>query len=157
MVFMDRCYPPRSSYPSCIQLSASSGNNYELKPQYITMLPKFAGADSNDAYMFINEFEEVYAMLKIKELTEDAIKLRFIPFMLRDVAKKWLYSLATNSITTWKDFVEIFLKKFFPRHKTAKSRSAINQLCQNTDEPFWKYLDRFKDLLSQCPHHGIER
>ena len=112
------------------------------------MLPKFAGKDSEDAYMFISEFEEVCAMLKIKELTEDAIKLCSIPFALRDVAKKWLYSLATNSITTWKDFMEIILKKIFPRHKTAMIRSAINQFCQNADEPFWKYLDRFKDLLS---------
>ena len=62
------------------------------------MLPKFAGVESEDAYMFISEFEEVCAMLKIQHLTEDAIKLRFIPFALRDLAKKWLYSLETNSI-----------------------------------------------------------
>src|ERR1700734_1102009 len=92
-VLMDRCYPPRSSHPSCIQLPATTSNNYELKPQYITMLPKFAGAESEDAYMFIREFEEVCAMLKIQHLTEDVIKLRFIPFALRDLAKKWLYSL----------------------------------------------------------------
>lgn len=24
-------------------------------------------------------------------------------------------------------------------------------------EPFWKYFDRFKDLLIQCPHHGLEK
>ena len=121
------------------------------------MLSKFAGAKSEDAYMFISEFEEVCAMMKIQQLTEDAIKLCFIPFALRDLAKKWLYSLATNSITTWQEFVEIFPKKFFPRHKTAKIWSAINQFGQKTDEPFWKYFDRFKNLLSQCPHHRIER
>ena len=96
-------------------------------------------------------------MLRIQQLSEDAIKLHFIPFALRDLAKKWLYSLATNTITTWGEFVEVFLKKFFPRHKTAKIGSAINQFSKHTDEPFWIYLDRFKDLLSQCPHHGIER
>ena len=24
-------------------------------------------------------------------------------------------------------------------------------------EPFWRYFERFKDLLVQCPHHGIEK
>ena len=26
-----------------------------------------------------------------------------------------------------------------------------------TSEPFWKYFERFKDLLAQCPHHGKEK
>ena len=62
--------------------------------------------------MFINEFEEVCTMMKIKQLTDDGVKLRFIPFSLRDNAKKWLYSLITNSITTWAEFVAVFLKSF---------------------------------------------
>ena len=24
-------------------------------------------------------------------------------------------------------------------------------------ESFWKYLDRFKNLLYQCPHHGLDQ
>jgi len=147
-VLMDRCYPPRSSHPSCIQLPPPNEHQYELKPHYLTMLPKFYGKESEDAYMFISEFEEVCTMLKIQHLSEDAIKLRFIPFALRDNAKKWLYSLATNSVTTWKEFITIFLKKYYPMHKTAKIRSEINQFRQKSGEPFWKYLECFKDLLS---------
>jgi hypothetical protein len=62
LVLMDRCYPPRTAQPSCIRLPAPAGNQYEIKPQYISMLPKFSGLDSEDAYIFINEFEEVCAM-----------------------------------------------------------------------------------------------
>ena len=40
-------------------------------------------------------------------------RLRFIPFSLRDNAKKWLYNLIANSISTWAKFVAVFLKKFF--------------------------------------------
>ena len=50
-------------------------------------------------------------MMRIRQLSEDGVKLRFIPFSLRDNAKKWLYSLSTNSITTWAEFVAVFLKK----------------------------------------------
>ena len=76
--------------------------------------------------MFISEFEEVCVMLMIQQLTEDAVKLCFIPFALKYNAKKWLYSLNTNSITTWEEFVTIFLKKYFPRHKTTKIRNELN-------------------------------
>ena len=48
-------------------------------------------------------------------------------------------------------------EKFFPIHKTARIRSEINQFRQRDKEPFWRYLKRFKDLLSQCPHHAIEK
>ena len=100
------------------------------------MLPKKFGLDTDDAYLFIREFEEVCAMFKIKQLSEDAIKLRFIPFSLKDAAKKWMYSLTSNSISTWKEFILVFLKKFFPNHKTAQLRSKINQFRQIPDEPF---------------------
>jgi len=52
------------------------------------MLPKFSGLEFEDAYMFINEFEEVCAMMKIKQLSDDGVKLRLIPFSLRDNTKK---------------------------------------------------------------------
>ena len=113
--------------------------------------------EPDDAYMFISEFEEVCVIMKIQQLSDDAVKLRFIPFALRDNAKKWLYSLTINSITTWAEFVAVFLKKFFPMHKTARIRSEISQFRQYDKEPFWRYLERFKDLLAQCPHHAIKK
>ena len=42
-------------------------------------------------------------------------------------------------------------------HKTARIRSEINQFRQLDKEPFWRYLERFKDLQPQCPHHVIEK
>ena len=51
--------------------------------------------------------------------TDDVIRLSFIPFSLEYLAKKWLYSLAVDSVTMWDDFVKVFLKKFYPIHKTA--------------------------------------
>ena len=156
-VLMDFCYPPRSSNPSCIKLPITSGDEFELKPSFIAILPKFSGLDTDNAYLFINEFEDVCAMSKIKQLSEDAIKLRFIPFSLKDAAKKWMYSLTSNSISTWNEFISVFLKKYFPNHKTAQLRNKINQFRQIPDEPFWKYFERFKDLLTQCPHHGMDK
>jgi len=84
----DRFYPIRSSLPSCIQLSLVGEHNFELKPQFINTFPKFHGLESEDTYFFIREFEEVCLMMKIPDLVDDAIRLRFVPFALRDLAKK---------------------------------------------------------------------
>jgi len=67
------------------------------------------------------------------------------------------YSLAVVSITSWDDFVKAFLMKFYPIHKTSLIRKTIMQFKKETSEPFWRYFKYFKDLLTQCPHHGIEK
>ena len=96
-------------------------------------------------------------MLKIPHLADDAIRLRFVPFALKDLAKKWLYSLAAGSIISWDGLIKVFLKKFYPIHKTALIRKNIMQFKQEPSELFWRYFEHFKDLLIQCPHHGIEK
>jgi len=63
--------------------------------------------------------------MSIPQLGDDAVKLRFTPFSLKDLAKKWLYNLAVDSVTTWDDFIKAFLKKFYPIHKTALIRKNI--------------------------------
>jgi len=86
-------YPIRTTLPSCIQLQSIGKPNFELKPQFINTVLKFHGLESKDAYFFIREFEEVCLMIKIPHLADDAVRLRFIPFALKDLSKKWLYSL----------------------------------------------------------------
>ena len=76
----DRFYPIRTSLPSCIQLSDEGVDQFKLKPQYINTIPKFHGLESEDAYFFIREFEEVSLMMKIPQLGDDVIKIRFVPF-----------------------------------------------------------------------------
>jgi len=66
-------------------------------------------------------------MMKIPHLVNDAIRLRFVSFALKNLVKKWLYSLAAGSITSWDDFIKVFLKKFYPIHVTALIRKNIMQ------------------------------
>ncbi|XP_062105799.1 uncharacterized protein LOC133817326 [Humulus lupulus] len=88
---------------------------------------------------------------------DDAIRLRLFPFSLRDRSKSWLNSLQTNSITTWQDFAEKFLAKFFPPSKAAKLRGEINNFYQLDGESLYDAWKRFKELQRKCPHHGIEK
>jgi len=121
----DKFYPVRTSLPSCILLSEANGNNFKLKSQFINTFPRFHGLKSEDTYFLIREFEEVCLMMRIPQLGEDAVRLRFILFALKDIAKKWLYNLPASSISSWDDFVKVFLKKFYPIHKTALIRKNI--------------------------------
>jgi len=84
----DRFYPIRTSLPSCIQLPSVGEHNFELKAQFISIVPKFHGLESEDAYFFKREFKEVCLTMKIPYLVDNAIKLRFVPFALKDLAKK---------------------------------------------------------------------
>ena len=54
-------------------------------------------------------------------------------------------------------FVKAFLKKFYSIHKTTLIRKNIMQFRQEPSEPFWRYFERFKYLLAQCPPHGVEK
>ena len=54
------------------------------------------------------------------------VRLKFIPFALKDDTKKWMYSLPANAITNWDGFVRVFLRKYFPNSKTVKLRNEIN-------------------------------
>jgi len=63
----DISYPIRTSLPFCIQLSEADSDKFEFKPQFINTLPKYHGLESEDAYLFIREFEEVCVMMKIPQ------------------------------------------------------------------------------------------
>ena len=38
-----------------------------------------------------------------------------------------------------------------------KLRNEIKHFVQLEKESFWKYFERFRLLLAQCPHDGLER
>jgi len=152
----DIFYPLTTTLPSCFNLLDLGPNvTFELRSYYIQMLPKFAGLE--DAYLFLREFEEVCSMMHFPNIPMDVVHMKLIPFALKDFAKRWMYGLAANFVTSWDDFVKLFQRKYFPNAKTVTLRNEINQFVQLEKESFWRYLDRFKNLLARCPHRGLEQ
>ena len=70
-------------------------------------------------------------------------------------AKRWLQSFKGNSLKTWEEVVEKFLKKYFPESKTAEGKAAISSFHQFSDESLSEALERLCGLLWKTPTHGF--
>jgi len=66
------------------------------------MLPKFIGLE--DVYLFLREFEEVCSMMHFSYIRVDVVRMKLIPFTLKDSAKRWMYGLAARFVTSYDDF-----------------------------------------------------
>jgi len=94
------------------------------------MLSKFTGLE--DA----REFKEVCSMMHFPNIPIDVMRMKLIPCTLKDSTRRWVRGLAANSITSWNDFVRLFLRKCFPNAKTIDLRNKINQFVQLDRESF---------------------
>ncbi|KAL8089427.1 hypothetical protein AgCh_039037 [Apium graveolens] len=103
---MDFSQPKIDDIQSNIIHPAIQANTFKIKPGTIQMVQNsvsFGGAATEDPNMHIRNFVEICSTFKYNGVTDEAIKLRLLPFSLRDKAKDWLHSLPARSITTWED------------------------------------------------------
>ncbi|XP_062113674.1 uncharacterized protein LOC133824717 [Humulus lupulus] len=152
----DYLHPTRTPTPSCI-IFPPNMPNFEFKPGMIQLLPNFHGLENENPYVHIREFEEVVATFYNQANIVDTVRLKFFPFSLKDKAKSWLYSLRPRSIGTWDEMTSSFFHKYFPNHKTNGLKRQISTFSQKDNETLYQVWERFKELLTLCPHHGYEK
>ncbi|KAJ9567080.1 hypothetical protein OSB04_003046 [Centaurea solstitialis] len=140
--------------PICIRYP--TGNpNFALKTGLVHLLPTYHGLENEDPNKHLKQFHIVCLSMKPAEVSEDLIKLKAFPFSLKDWATDWLYSLPSNSVTTWNQMARLFLDKFFPASRAANLRREICSIKQRDVETLHEYWERFKHLCVSCPQHGI--
>nr|GFB95535.1 reverse transcriptase domain-containing protein [Tanacetum cinerariifolium] len=100
-------------------------------------------------------FNKVTSTFRHPEVPNTIIKLLIFPFSLEGEARLWLDKEPPRSILTWEDLVSKFINQFFPPSKTTYLRNEIINFLQKPNETFNEAWERFKDLLRQCPHHGL--
>ena len=80
--------------------------------------------------------------------------MRFFPFTLKKRAKEWFFTL-DREFDSWRDMEGAFLCKYYSVGKTSAMRRAIREFSQESGEVFYEACERLRDLLRQCPLHGI--
>ena len=112
---------------------------------------------NEDPYARLETYIEICNTVKIAEVPEDAIRLNLFSFSLTGEAKRWLQSFKGNSLKTWEEGVEKFLKKYFLESKIAEGKAIISSFHQFPDESLTEALERFCGLLQKTPTHGFTK
>ncbi|XP_024200494.1 uncharacterized protein LOC112203807 [Rosa chinensis] len=148
--------PTISNHPSCIVLPPCA-IAFDIKPGTIANLPIFFGLPSNEPYLHLQEFNEVCSTVQLLGIDEGNLHLRLFPFSLKDKAKKWLYKLPPSSIHTWEEMQRVFLKFYFPPHKSNSMRNELMNFRELPNESFYETCERFKDIEDGVPNHGLSK
>jgi hypothetical protein len=125
--------------------------HFEIKPNTIQSLPYFLGLNNENPYELLDEFLEKSSTNKLHGFTEDTLRMCLFPFALKDRAKHWFNSLESNSITSWAQIQQEFLKKYFPVGKTNDIWKAIVSFSQYKGKQFNETWEKLRDLLRSCP------
>ena len=80
---MEYAQPSIDGTASCIRKPAVLANNFELKPSYVNMIQnsiQFHGLPNEDPNLHIAYFLDICDMFRVKDVLDDAIRLRLFPF-----------------------------------------------------------------------------
>ena len=83
------------------------------------------------------------------------VKMRAFPHSLENKARTWFFAIPPGRMISWSSMRKEFLQKYFPSSRVTQIRKDITSVKQEKDEAFDVYYERFKNLVSSCPNHGI--
>nr|GEZ54153.1 reverse transcriptase domain-containing protein [Tanacetum cinerariifolium] len=146
---------PIEGYEDAIVVPQINANNFELKQMLINLVQSNQFTRRQDSHNHLRFFNKVTSTFRHPEVPNTTIKWLLFLFSLEGEARIWLDKEPLRSILTWEDLVSKFINQFFPPSKTTYLRNEITNFLQKPNETFNEAWERFKDLLRQCPHHGL--
>lgn len=143
---------------SAICPPAFQWNDFELKPQYYTLVGQhtFHAHPAEHPVDHIEKFEDLASSIKANGVSEDYLFCKLFPYSLAGEAAQWLKQLEPGSLTTWRDIKTAFLNNFYEDAKTEELRDLIIQFTQGPAETLKAAWLRFKGYQRDCPHHNID-
>lgn len=129
---------------------------YSIPPSLISNLPHFRGTQTEDPQDHLNEFTALCRIQKSAAVDENVVKLILFSFSLKEQAKAWYNSLASQSIDSWDNMCAAFMKEFYSASRTKNLKKQISTFRQRDGDELHEAWSQFKGLLRQCPHHKFD-
>nr|GEU50369.1 reverse transcriptase domain-containing protein [Tanacetum cinerariifolium] len=117
---------------------------------------QFHGLSGDDANKHLDKFLHVTQSIKVKGVTDDALRLYLFPHSLTHHATAWIDHLPRNSITTFEQMEKMFLGKYFPPFMVTKLRNEITNFRQCPDESLFEAWECYKLSIDRCPNHNTQ-
>jgi hypothetical protein len=126
-----------------------TAENYEIKPNFLSLVQQnqFGGSCTEDSGSQLNTFTEICDVMRIKDVDSNAVKVHLFPFLLRGKAKYGLLALPKGTITSWEQFINIVMTKFFPPTKTMQLRSNITYFRQEGSQATCTCMERMNESI----------
>ena len=132
------------------------GANIKTDSHILGLLPTFHGLPLKDLYKHVDEFSQVCEFSQFHNVPFEKAKMCFFPFTLKKRVKELFFTLG-REFDSWRDMEDAFLHKYYSVGKTSVVRRAMHEFSQGPGEVFYEAWERLRDLLRQCPHHGIPK
>ena len=85
----------------------------------------------------MDEFSQVCEFNQFHNVPSETAKIRFFPFMLKERAKEWFFTLGCE-FDSWRDMKDAFLRNYYSIGKTSILRRAIREFSQGPSEVFYE-------------------
>ncbi|XP_015947338.1 uncharacterized protein LOC107472329 [Arachis duranensis] len=134
---------------SSIATPTVQANNFELKPQLITLVQNncsYGGGPLEDPNQHLSVFLRICNTVKTNGVHPDVYKLLLFPFSLRDKATQWLELFAKESLNDWNEVMSRFLAKFYPPQKIIKLKTEVQTFRQMDGESLYEAWERISNL-----------
>ncbi|WZY86821.1 hypothetical protein YC2023_033205 [Brassica napus] len=142
---------------SAIRLPEIQKQNFELKPQYYTLVSQipYSGLPHEHPMDHLDRFEDLIAAIRMEGVPEDYLLCKLFRYTLNGEAMHWLRQQPTGSLTSCSDIKNAFLRNFFDEARAEELRNKISTFSQKAGESFKDAWIRFRFFQRDCPHHGF--
>jgi len=106
-----------------------------------SILPQFHGIPTKDPDAFLFEFDILCR--SYINYNRDAHKLKLFPATLKDYALRWFTGIGDDSIITWDDMKNSFLKKYHDYCKDMNSKEYIFTMQLREEEILEDFVEIF--------------
>lgn len=108
----------------------------------------FGGQAHKDSYEYLHNFVDVYLPFSFWCITQEAIRSMLFPFYITEEIVQWSAELSRDSITSWEESQDTFLKRFLPLSMIVKLQRSIENFKKIEGEPLMRYGYGFENSYS---------